>query len=63
MSASNATGGTLKFSKNKLTSVKNLDESNWVEYKYSMRFYLKFCSLLYLVEGTEKRENGLTISA
>ena len=62
MSASTGTGGTLKFSTIKLSSVKNLNESNWVEYEYSTRFYPKYRALWYLLEGTEKRENGLTIS-
>lgn len=62
MSASNTTGGTLKFNTIKPSSVKNLDKSNWVKHKYSMRLHLEYHSLWYLLEGTKQRENGLVIS-
>lgn len=55
-------GSSLKFNTIKLCSVKNLDESNWIEYEYSMRFYLTYRKLWYLLDGGVKLENGIPIA-
>lgn len=62
MSPSNDTRGSIKFNTIKLSSMNKLEESNWIEYEYTMRFYLIYKELWYLLKDTEKKENGIEIS-
>lgn len=47
----------------RLSSINKLEESNWIKYKCTMWFYLISKELWYLLQGTEKKEKGLNISA